>query len=200
MKKKKPTWPAETMKDFITWDNVNNQIDPTEGLQLQGKYLGYTLSLSLCKNSDLEGRIGREISPSICKAWVTVGTSGIKNAGLGLFAATRFYRDDIVTIYFAPKKSITPPKREKFTALKYGIYHTLPIEENGQPPYYMGAHFTNDATWHCKPDQVKNLERSNNCYWDGFIIKAKNLITIGEEICIGYNHTQYKPKSKKIEK
>ena len=66
------------MKDFITWDNVNNQIDPTEGLQLQGKYSGYTLSLSLCKNSDLEGRIGREISPSICKAWVTVGTSGIK--------------------------------------------------------------------------------------------------------------------------
>ena len=32
MKKKKPCWPAETMTDFIKWDNVNNQIDPTEGL------------------------------------------------------------------------------------------------------------------------------------------------------------------------
>ena len=98
------------MNDFITWDNVNNQIDPTEGLQLQRKYSGYTLSLSLCKNPDLEGRIGREISPSIRKAWVNVGTSGIKNSGLGLFAATRFNGDNIVTIYFGPNRYNTPPK------------------------------------------------------------------------------------------
>ena len=62
----------------------------------------------------------------------------------------------------------------------------------------MGAHFINDATWECKPSQVKNLERSNNCYWDGFLIKAKNLITIGEEICLGYDDTQYAPKEKKL--
>ena len=80
------------MTDFIKWDNGNPQQDPTEGLQLQGPYSGYTLSLTFCKNSVLEGRIGMEISHLICKAWVTVGKSGIKNTGLGLFAATRFKR------------------------------------------------------------------------------------------------------------
>ena len=78
MGKYKATWPAKIMTDFIKWDNGNPQQDPTEGLQLQGPYTGYTLSLTLCKKSVLEGRIGREISHAIRKAWVTVGKSGIK--------------------------------------------------------------------------------------------------------------------------
>ena len=72
----------------------------------------------------------------------------------------------------------------------------IPIKENGQPPYYMGAHFINDTAWECKPSHVKNLERSNNRYWDGFPIKAKNIIIIGEEIFLGYDDTQYAPKEK----
>ena len=149
------------MTDFFKWDSSSPQQDPTEGLQLQGPYTGYTLSLTLCKNSVLEGRIGREISHAIRKAWFTVGKSGIQNSSLGLFVATRFKRNDIVTIYFASKRYKTPPKKTKFIVLKYGHFHTIPIKENGQPQYYMVAHCINDATWEYKPSQVKNLELSN---------------------------------------
>ena len=114
-----------------------------------------------------------------------------KNAGLGLFAAARFHKDGIVTIYFTPQKSKTPPTTDKFTAFKYGHFHTVPIMDNGQPPYYIGAHLINNATWGCQPRQVKNLKRSNNCHWDQFLIRAKSLIKIGEELFLGYNDAQY---------
>ena len=135
--------------------------------------------------------------PTIRKAWVTVAPSGIKNAGLGLFAATRFYEGNIVTIYFAPNKSKKPKTQQKFMVFKYGHYHTIPIGKNGKPPYYLGAHFINDATWNCEPSQVQYLERSNNCYWDGFLIRAKTTITVGEELKLGYDISQYTHKPRK---
>ena len=109
-----PTWPAEKINEYINWKNENKQKDPTAPLQLQGPYSGYTLSLSFCKTSVLAERIGQEILPTIRKAWVTVAPSGIKNAGLGLFAATRFYENNIVTIYFTPNKSKEPTTNPKF--------------------------------------------------------------------------------------
>ena len=165
----------------MKWDNGNPQHDPTQGFQLKGPYSGYTLSLTLCKNSVIAGRIGRKISHTICTAWVTVGENGIKNTGMGLFAATRFQENHILTIYFAPKKYKTPPTKDKFTAFKYRHLHTIPIMANDQAIYYMGAHFINDATWVCEPIQVKNLEHSDNYYWDLFLIMSKSLIIIGEE-------------------
>ena len=34
-------------KEHMQWDNNNPRVDPTEGLQQSGTYLGYTLFLSL---------------------------------------------------------------------------------------------------------------------------------------------------------
>ena len=72
------------------------------------------------------------------------------------------------------------------------MYHTVPLSKDGIPSYYVGAHLINDATWECKETRIKYIERSNNCYWDGFVIKAKKLITVGEELKLAYDDHQYK--------
>ena len=96
----------------MKWENINPQVDTTEALQQSGTYLGYTLFLSLCKNSHLATRIGREILPSSCRAHISVRQSGFKDWGLGLFSATRFTENDIVTIYFAPITTKEIPKEK----------------------------------------------------------------------------------------
>mgnify|MGYP005726413809 FL=1 len=173
------TWP-KGMEEHMKWENINPQVDPTEALQQSGTYSGYTLFLSLCKNSYLATRIGREILPSSCRAHISVRQSGFKDGGLGLFAAARFTENDIVTIYFAPITTKEIPKEKKYTVFKNGLYHTVPLSKDGIPSYYLGAHFINDATWECKETRIKYIKRSNNCYRDGFVIKAKKLITVGE--------------------
>ena len=72
------------------------------------------------------------------------------------------------------------------------MYHTVPLSKDGIPSYYLGAHFINDATWECKETRIKYIKLSNNCYWDGFLIRAKKLITVGEELKLGYDENQYK--------
>ena len=67
---------------------------------------------------------------------------------------------------------------------------------NDQPPYYIGAHFINDATWDCESIKIKNLELSNNCYCDGFLIKARSLITIGGEVFWVMMIRSTRPRSK----
>ena len=53
---------------------------------------------------------------------------------------------------------------------------------NGELPYYMGAHFINDATFNCAKKHRLNLERQNNSYLEGLHIKAKARIEVGREI------------------
>ena len=56
--------------------------------------------------------------------------------------------------------------------------------ENEEPLYYMGEHFSNDATWNCKDNQRNNLPHSNNCHWNGLLMKAKAMILPGGAIKI----------------
>ena len=80
---------------------------------------------------------------------MTVKKSGFKNAGLGLFAARRFGKKEVISIYYAPKKS-KEPIEDKCTIEYYSWYYTIPVRKSDVPPYYMGAHFINDATFECE--------------------------------------------------
>ena len=184
MENKKPSW-DDSIDDYIDWSNASPQPDPTASLQKQGLYSEYTMSLSLCKKSHLAERTGREVSTAVKTPWVTVKKSALENAGLGLFAARRFEKNEVVTIYHAPKKSKQPI--DDAYAMKYnGWYHTVPVGDNEMPPYYMGAHFINDATYNCEDSKRKGLERSNNCTLEGLLVKATGEIRRGEEIKVSY--------------
>ena len=110
--KDKVTWP-KGMEEHMKWENINPQVDPTEALQQSGTYSWYTLFLSLCKNSYLATRIGQEILPSSCCAHISVRQSVFKDGGMGLFTATRFTENGIMTIYFAPITIKEIPKEKK---------------------------------------------------------------------------------------
>ena len=92
----------------MSWSNEGPQLDPSQRLQFQGPYSGHTLSLSLCKKSFLQDRTGKKESYAIKQPWVTVKKSGFQNAWLGLFVARSFGKQEIVCIYYAPKKSKEP--------------------------------------------------------------------------------------------
>ena len=116
MGKKVPSW-DDSIDDYIDWSNASPQPDPTASLQKQGLYSEYTMSPSLCKKSHLAERTGKDVSTVVKTPWVTVKKSALENAGLGLFAARRFEKDEVVTIYHAPKKSKQPT--DDAYAMKY---------------------------------------------------------------------------------
>ena len=184
MENRVPSW-DDSIDDYIDWSNASPQPDPTASLQKQGLYSEYTMSLSLCKKSHLAERTGRGVSTAVKTPWVTVKKSALENAGLGLFAARRFEKNEVVTIYHAPKKSKQPI--DDAYAMKYrGWYHTVPVGDNEMPPYYMGAHFINDATYNCEDSKRKYLEQKNNCTLEGLLVKARGEIRRGEEIKVSY--------------
>lgn len=180
MEKQVPSW-DDSIDDYIDWSNASPQPDPTASLQKQGLYSEYTMSLSLCKKSHLAERTGREVSTAVKTPWVTVKKSALENAGLGLFAARRFEKDEVVTIYHAKQ-----PIDDAYAMKYHGWYHTVPVRDNEMPPYYMGAHFINDATYNCEDSKRKGLERSNNCTLEGLLVKARGEIKRGEEIKVTY--------------
>ena len=186
MDKQVPSW-DDSIDDYIDWSNASPQPDPTASLQKQGLYSEYTMSLSLCKKSHLAERTGKDVSTAVKTPWVTVKKSALENAGLGLFAARRFVKDEIVTIYYAPKKS-KEPIYDKYAMKYHGWYITVPVKDNEMPPYYMGAHFINDATYNCEDSKRKGLERSNNCRLEGLLVKARGEIRCGEEIKVTYDN------------
>ena len=145
------------------------------------------MSLSLCKKSHLAERTGKDVSTAVKTPWVTVKKSALENAGLGLFAARRFAEGEIVTIYYAPTKS-KEPFYDKYAMKYHGWYITVPVKDNEMPPYYMGAHFINDATYNCEDSKRKGLERSNNCRLEGLLVKARGEIRRGEEIKVTYDN------------
>ena len=97
MDKQVPSW-DDSIDDYIDWSNASPQPDPTASLQKQGLYSEYTMSLSLCKKSHLAERTGKDVSTAVKTPWVTVKKSALENAGLGLFAARRFAKNEVVTI------------------------------------------------------------------------------------------------------
>ena len=184
MEKQVPSW-DDSIDDYIDWSNASPQPDPTASLQKQGLYSEYTMSLSLCKKSHLAERTGREVSTAVKTPWVTVKKSALENAGLGLFAARRFEKNEVVTIYHAPKKSKQPI--DDAYAMKYhGWYHTVPVRDNEMPPYYMGAHFINDATYNCEDSKRKGLECRNNYKLESLLVKIRGEIRRGEKIKVTY--------------
>ena len=80
MEQRVPSW-DDSIDDYIDWSNASPQPDPTAILQKQGLYSEYTMSLSLCKKSNLVERTGREVSTAVKTPWVTVKKSAL--AGLG---------------------------------------------------------------------------------------------------------------------
>ena len=51
-----PSWDEE-LDEHLLWSNNNPQLKGSEGLQKEGVYKNYMLSLSLCKRSLLQNRI-----------------------------------------------------------------------------------------------------------------------------------------------
>ena len=186
MDKQVPSW-DDSIDDYIDWSNASPQPDATASLQKQGPYSEYTMSLSLCKKSHLAERTGKDVSTAVKSPWVTVKKSALENAGLGLFAARRFVKDEIVTIYYAPKKS-KEPTYDKYAMKYHGWYITVPVKDNEMPPYYMGAHFINDATYNCEDSKRKRLEHSNYCTLEGLLVKTRGEIRCGEEIKVTYDN------------
>ena len=94
-------------------------------------------------------------------------------------------KNEVVTIYHTPKKSKQPI--DDAYAMKYhGWYHTVPVRDNEMPPYYMGAHFINNATYNCEDTKRKYLERRNNCTLDSLLVTVNVEIRRGEEIKVSY--------------
>ena len=184
MERQEPSW-DDSIDDYIDWSNASPQPDPTASLQKQDLYSEYTISLPLCKKSYIIERTGKEVSTPIQQPWVTVKKSALNNTGLGLSAARRFIKSEVVTIYHAPKKSKQPI--EDTYAMKYHEwYHTVPVRDNEMPLYSMVAHFINDATYNREDNKRKRLERRNNCTLESLPVTANVEIRHGEEINVTY--------------
>ena len=164
------------------WSNNNSQLKGSEGLQKEGAYDNYMLSLSLCKRSLLQNRIGYIVTSAIVKPWLVVTKSSLHGAGLGVFAAKTFKNNEIICIYFAPEKSKQCSEDGRYTIDWRAWYYNVPKMVNGELPYYMGADFINDATFNCDKNKRLYLERQNNSYLEGLHVKAKARIAVGREI------------------
>mgnify|MGYP001984584889 CR=1 FL=1 len=90
----------------------------------------------------IKKHLGFPITTGSLHPWLEVKKSSIKGAGMGLFAARRFEKEDIITIYFAPEKSKKSPKFTKYAIKPNGYYFS--VKEGC--PLFLGAHFMNDAT------------------------------------------------------
>ena len=85
-----------------------------------------------------------------------VKQSSVEGAELGLFDDDIFEENEILTVYFFPRKSKT------FSTSIYiftqGVWYcTVPVFETLQVQCYMVAYFINGATWNCKESEEKNL-------------------------------------------
>ena len=180
-----PSW-NEELDQHLLWSNNNPQLKGAEGLQNGGAYDNYTLSLSRCKRSVLQNRIGYIITSATVKPWLVVKKSSLPGAGLGVFAAKTFKPNDIICVYFAPEKSKQCSEYGRYTIDWGDWYYNVPKMANGELPYYMGAHFINDATFNCAQKYEKKLEHQNNSYLEGSHIKAKGTIEPGREIKFSY--------------
>ena len=54
---------------------------------------------------------------------------------------------NIITIYFAPKKTKLEPKKKAYTRKHSGFYDSI---TNNNLPLFKGAHYMNYETWKCK--------------------------------------------------
>ena len=131
----------------------------------------------------IKGKVGYPITGKTLHPWLAVKESGIEGAGLGLFAAKRFLPGEIISVYFAPQKS-----KQRPTFTKYAVHtkgHYFYVREGC--PLFLGAHFMNDATYNCTDADRGKLDKDNNAYFDGTIVKASKRIESGCEIKLSYN-------------
>ena len=180
-----PSW-DEALDKHLLWSNNNPQLKGAEGLQNRGAYEEYTLSLSICQRSVLQNRIGYVVTSATVKPWLVVKKSSLPGAGLGVFAAKTFNPNEIICVYFAPEKSKQCTEDGKYTIDWGDWYYNVPKMTNKELPYYMGAHFINDATFNCGQKNEKRLEHQNNSYLEGLHVKAKGRIDPGREIKFSY--------------
>ena len=165
------------------WTYNSGDVDASEDRKEEGKYENILLSLSLCNKQLIKERIGYPITAKTLHPWLVVKESGIEGAGLGLFAAKRFYPGDIITIYFAPQKAKQRPTFTKYAIHTKGHYFYV-----GQGcPLFLGTHFMNDATYNCTDADREKLKEDNNAYFDGITVKASKRIESGCEIKLSYN-------------
>lgn len=185
MEKPTPNWSrgAKEVLPHIMWTYNSGDVYASEDRKEEGKYENVLLSLSLCDKQLIKERIGYPITAKTLHPWLVVKESGIKGAGLELFAAKRFNPGDIIIIYFAPEKA---KQRPAFT--KYAIYRNGYSFFVGHGcPLFLGAHFMNDAIYNCTDEDRKKLEEDNNAILEGFTVKANKRIESGCEIKLSYN-------------
>ena len=185
MEKPTPNWSrgAKEVLPHIMWTYNSGDVDASEDRKEEGKYENILPSLSLCDKQLIKERIGYPITARTLQPWLVVKESGIKGAGLGLFAAKRFLPGEIITIYFAPQKSKQRPTFTKYAVHTKGHYFYV----RQGCPLFLGAHFMNDATYNCTDVDREKLKKDNNAVFDGILIKAKTRIESGCEILLSYN-------------
>ena len=185
MEKPRPNWSrgVKELLPHIMWKYDSGDVDSSEDRKEEEKYENILLSLCLCHKKLIKEKARYPFTTKTLHPWFVVKKSGIKGAGLGLFAAKRFLPGKIITIYFAPQKSKQRPTFTKYAVNTKGHYFYV---QQGCP-LFLGAHFMNDATYNCTDADREKLKKDNNAYFDGFTIKAKTRIESGCEILLSYN-------------
>ena len=133
------------------WLYINSNIDPGKKIE-KGKYETNLLSLCLCKKEDLKKPVGYPCTNATIQPWVEIKKCCTEGAGMGLFAKRRFMPDDIITVYFAPKKTRKESKWKTYTIHRFGFYYSI---KNHNFPLFMGAHYMSDEIWRCKEANKK---------------------------------------------
>lgn len=181
----KPNWNigAKDILPHIMWKYTSGDVDASKDWQEKGKYESSILYLSLCNKDVIKKHVGFPITTGSLHPWLEVKESSIKGAGMGLFAARRFEPGDIITVYFAPKKSERSPKFTKY-ALKRNR-HYFSVKEGC--PLFLGAHFMNDATYKCEEKDRERLKKENNAILEGYTVKPRYRIMPGCKIKLSYD-------------
>ena len=176
----KPNWNigAKDVLPHIMWKYTSGDVNESKDWQEKGKYESSILYLSLCNKDVIKKHVGFPITTGSLHPWLEVKKSSIKGARMALFAARRFEKGDIITVYFAPKKSEKSPK---FTRNR----HYFSVKEGC--PLFLGAHFMNDTTYKCEEKDRERLTKEDNTILEGFTVKARYRIMPRCKIKLSYD-------------
>ena len=109
----------------IMWKYTYGDVNASKDWKKKGKYESSILYLSLCNKDEIKKHVGFPITASSLHPRLEVKESSIEGAGMGLFAARRFEKGDIVTVYFSPEKSKKSPNLTKYAIKRNGYYFSV---------------------------------------------------------------------------
>ena len=126
--------------------------------------------------------------------WFTVKKSTIENAGLGLFVARKFGKDECIGMYLGPLTIFQPSTETKPTIYcnhsdilgycdpRAGFKSN---KNKTNPSYQMGLHIMNDPNFMKRKNTKTDY---NTSITDDFLVFASRNIKEGEELFLDYNY------------